>query len=73
MENHNSVVNLMCLILKHELYVMRCMGRNPSFAAIIAKVNKIKTYEWYNAEKNNNTRFHNKKWGCIKDQDNLEQ
>ena len=56
------IANFICLLVKQELYVNRCLKKETNITQITLKINRIKSYELYNAKKNNKVKTHIKKW-----------
>ena len=56
------MANLICLLTKFAIYKARCENKMPLLAPIIAQIRRIKTFELYNAKKNNKMNIFRKKW-----------
>ena len=56
------MVNTIYLIVKHHIYVQRCMKQQLSFSNIVAAISKVKILEECIARRNHNLPKHQKKW-----------
>ena len=61
-EPRRSVINFLCLLTKHFIYVQRCLKNSLSFVVLKQIIKKIESIEKYIAIKKGKIQIHNRKW-----------
>ena len=61
-QESTHVFNFIFLLAKHYLYVTRCTNKNINHAEFIGRIEKVRSYELYNAKMKNRLYKHVKKW-----------